>query len=59
MSSGAVTTERRDGVLIVHLDDVVALAGIPNLGGVITGKAVYEGRFTVSEALDALAAARA
>lgn len=43
---------------VSSLDDVVALAGIPNLGGVITGKAVYEGRFTVSEALDALAAAR-
>lgn len=43
---------------VSSLDDVVALAGITNLGGVITGKAVYEGRFTVREALDALAAAR-
>ena len=43
---------------VSSLDDVVALAGIANLGGVITGKAVYEGRFAVGEALDALAAAR-
>ena len=40
------------------LDEVVALARIGNLGGVITGKAVYEGRFTVREALEALARAR-
>jgi phosphoribosylformimino-5-aminoimidazole carboxamide ribotide isomerase len=39
---------------VSSLDDVVALALIENLGGIITGKAVYEGRFTVSEALDAL-----
>jgi phosphoribosylformimino-5-aminoimidazole carboxamide ribotide isomerase len=36
------------------LADVVALAAIDNLGGIITGKAVYEGRFTVAEAIDAL-----
>jgi len=34
---------------------VVALSRIDNLGGIITGKAVYEGRFTVVEALEALA----
>ena len=34
--------------------DVAALAKIPGLGGVITGKAVYEGRFTVAEALAVL-----
>jgi phosphoribosylformimino-5-aminoimidazole carboxamide ribonucleotide (ProFAR) isomerase len=39
------------------LADVLALARIPNLGGIITGKAVYEGRFTVAEALEALAQA--
>jgi phosphoribosylformimino-5-aminoimidazole carboxamide ribotide isomerase len=38
------------------LDDVVALAGVPGLAGVITGKALYENRFTVAEALDALGA---
>ncbi|HSL74563.1 MAG TPA: HisA/HisF-related TIM barrel protein [Ilumatobacteraceae bacterium] len=42
---------------VSSLADVVALAQIPNIGGVITGKAIYEGRFTVVEALDALAAA--
>jgi phosphoribosylformimino-5-aminoimidazole carboxamide ribotide isomerase len=36
------------------LADVVALAAIENLGGIITGKAVYEGRFSVAEAIDAL-----
>jgi len=39
---------------VATLADVVALSAIPNLGGVITGKALYEGRFTVVEALDAL-----
>jgi phosphoribosylformimino-5-aminoimidazole carboxamide ribotide isomerase len=37
------------------LADIVALSRIDNLGGIITGKAVYEGRFTVAAALDALA----
>lgn len=41
---------------VSSLADVVALARIENLGGIITGKAVYEGRFTVVEALDALVA---
>jgi len=35
---------------------LLALAAIPGLGGVITGKALYEGRFTVSAALAALGA---
>jgi len=39
---------------VASLDDVVALAGIPGLGGIITGKAIYEGRFTVAEAVAAL-----
>ena len=39
---------------VSSLADVVDLARIPDLGGIITGKAVYEGRFTVSEALEAL-----
>lgn len=38
------------------LADVVALTRIENLGGIIAGKAIYEGRFTVAEALDALGA---
>jgi len=39
---------------VSSLADVVALARIENLGGIITGKAVYEGRFTVIAALDVL-----
>ena len=43
---------------VATLDDVTALAAIPGLAGIITGKALYEGRFTVSAALAALDAAR-
>lgn len=43
---------------VSSLDDIRALAAIDGLGGIITGKAVYEGRFTVAEALDALAGSR-
>jgi phosphoribosylformimino-5-aminoimidazole carboxamide ribonucleotide (ProFAR) isomerase len=41
---------------IGQLDDLLALAalGEPNLEGVIVGKALYEERFTVAEALAAL-----
>jgi phosphoribosylformimino-5-aminoimidazole carboxamide ribotide isomerase len=39
---------------VSSLDDVIALTRIENLGGIITGKALYEGRFTISEALDAV-----
>ena len=39
---------------VSSLDDVRALATIDGLAGVITGKAVYEGRFTVAEAVAAL-----
>ena len=39
---------------VSSLADVLDLARIGDLGGIITGKAVYEGRFTVSEALEAL-----
>ena len=31
--------------------DIVALCAIPNIEGVITGKAIYEGRFTLADAL--------
>ncbi len=44
---------------VSSIADIEALAKIPGLGGVITGKAVYEGRFTVAEGLAALAAAQA
>ena len=40
---------------VASLDDVRALANAGGIAGVITGKALYEGRFTVREALDALA----
>ena len=36
------------------LDDIAALAAIPGLHGVITGKALYEGRFSVAGALRVL-----
>jgi phosphoribosylformimino-5-aminoimidazole carboxamide ribotide isomerase len=39
---------------VSSLDDVRALAAIPGLGGIITGRALYEGRFTVAEALAAI-----
>jgi phosphoribosylformimino-5-aminoimidazole carboxamide ribotide isomerase len=44
-SSGGVAT----------LADVAALKAVPGIAGVITGKALYEGRFTVAEALLELA----
>lgn len=52
VSSTAVPVIASGGVSSV--DDIVTLAGIPGLGGIITGKAIYEGRFTVDEALAAL-----
>jgi phosphoribosylformimino-5-aminoimidazole carboxamide ribotide isomerase len=36
---------------VASLADIAALAAVPGLAGVITGKALYEGRFTVAEAL--------
>lgn len=39
---------------VSSLDDLVALASIPGIGGIITGKAIYEGRFTVSQAIAVL-----
>jgi len=36
------------------LADVEALARVPGIAGIITGKALYEGRFTVAEAVRAL-----
>ncbi len=44
---------------VATLDDLRALAAIPGLAGIITGKALYEGRFTVGEALDVLDALEA
>ncbi len=42
---------------VSSLADIEALATIPGLGGIITGKAVYEGRFTVTDALATLRSA--
>jgi len=39
---------------VSSLDDIADLARVPGLGGVITGKALYEGRFTLADALDAV-----
>jgi phosphoribosylformimino-5-aminoimidazole carboxamide ribotide isomerase len=46
---------------ISSIDDLIALreSKIANLAGVIVGRALYDGRFTVRQALDALAGAEA
>ena len=41
---------------VADLDDIGALAEIDGLGGIITGKALYEGRFDVAAALERLGA---
>ena len=41
---------------VATLADVAALGQVPGIAGVITGKALYEGRFTVFEAVAALQA---
>lgn len=43
---------------VSSLDDLVQLRAIEALSGIITGKALYEGRFSVVEALAVLAAPR-
>jgi len=40
---------------VSSLDDIVALAAVPGLAGIITGKALYEGRFDVARAVAVLA----
>jgi phosphoribosylformimino-5-aminoimidazole carboxamide ribotide isomerase len=39
---------------VATLDDIRALAAVPGIAGVITGKALYEGRFTVADAVAAV-----
>ena len=39
---------------VATLADLTALKAVPGIAGVITGKALYEGRFTVAEALQEL-----
>lgn len=41
---------------VATIDDVRTLAAVPGIAGIITGRAVYEGRFTVAEAVAVLAA---
>ena len=40
---------------IATLDDLVELMAVPGISGAISGKAIYEGRFTVAQALEVLA----
>jgi phosphoribosylformimino-5-aminoimidazole carboxamide ribotide isomerase len=42
---------------VSSLADLVALCAVPGVAGIITGKAVYEGRFSVAEGLAAIAQA--
>ena len=44
---------------VATLDDVATLAAIPGIAGVITGKALYEGRFGVADAVDVVRRAAA
>jgi phosphoribosylformimino-5-aminoimidazole carboxamide ribotide isomerase len=44
---------------VATIDDVLALARVPGIAGIITGKAVYEGRFTVAEGVAAARSAGA
>lgn len=43
---------------VASLEDLKALCKIPGLFGAITGKAVYEGRFTVQEAIELIGGAK-
>ena len=40
---------------VSSLGDIAALAAIEGLAGIITGRAIYEGRFDVVTALESLA----
>lgn len=40
---------------VATIDDVIELGRVPGIAGVITGKALYEGRFTVADGVAALA----
>ena len=52
MAATTVPVIASGGVSSLH--DVRALAGIAGLHGIITGRALYDGRFTVGQALDVL-----
>ncbi|MFK7918263.1 MAG: HisA/HisF-related TIM barrel protein [Ilumatobacter sp.] len=53
-SAAATTTPVIASGGVASLDDIEQLARIEALGGVITGKALYEGRFTVADAVAVL-----
>lgn len=59
---GLTTSARLAGAPVIasggvsSLADIEALGRVENLGGIITGKAVYEGKFSVDAALAVLAA---
>jgi len=58
--AGAVQASGRPVIAsggVANLADLQALAAIPGLAGAIVGRAIYEGRFTVSEAVAALGSA--
>ncbi len=58
--AGLAASARRGGAPVIasggvsSLGDLADLAQIPGLGGIITGKALYEGRFTLQAALAAV-----
>ena len=54
MAVAATTTPVIASGGVASIDDLIALAAIPGLGGIITGKAIYEGRFSVADAVRAL-----
>lgn len=59
--AAAVTTTDRPVIAsggVAGLEDIVALSRIDGLGGIITGKAVYEGRLSIEEALRVLGGGR-
>ncbi|HNJ98385.1 MAG TPA: 1-(5-phosphoribosyl)-5-[(5-phosphoribosylamino)methylideneamino]imidazole-4-carboxamide isomerase [Ilumatobacteraceae bacterium] len=57
---GLAAAARATGIPIIAsggvatLDDLRALRDVPGVTGVISGKAIYEGRFTVAQALEVL-----
>ncbi len=58
--AGLASAARRTTVPVIasggvaNLADLVALRAVPGIAGIITGKALYEGRFTVAQALHEL-----
>jgi len=53
-AAGATTVPVIASGGVGSLDDIRQLAAIPGLGGIIAGRALYENRFTVAEAIAAI-----